>query len=364
MSEKLNIPEPHEETVEAKDLSAMTKEELEGLCRSLLNRLKDAIPQVEADVPQEEVAPQVEEAAPQVEEAAPQVEEAAPHVKETAPQVEEAAAHVEEDAPHVEEAAPLVEEAAPLVEEAALDLEETAPQAPEVCDVSPSASTSLNPSTIAELVQKKEANELRQEDLFSMFLLTAQETLTHSQKIVDLEKRLEEAESRIDKIEVVTGETASIADTIPEAPLPGDLEGMDQLEVAMTDEVPETLEVFAEVRVDMEEVVEGTPKIDDSPTEVADNPAEALASPPETDDSPVESRDSPGEAGDSPVEAADSLDEAEDSPAQVADSPAEEEDITTQIELAEKSNTRVTRKRTKVTFCQFLHTYIDKFYNM
>ena len=101
----------------------------------------------------------------------------------------------------------------------------------------------------------------------------------------------------------------------------------------------------------MEEVVEGTPKIDDSPTEVADNPAEALACPPETDDSPVESRDSPGEAGDSPVEAADSLDEAEDSPAQVADSPAEEEDITTQIELAEKSNTRVTRKRTKVTVC-------------
>jgi len=207
-------------------------------------------------------------------------------------------------------------------------------------------SSSLNPSTIAELVQKKEANELTQEDLFSMFLLTAQESLTNGQKIVDLEKRLEETEARIEKIEVVSGETASIADTVPEV-------CQEDVEAPLEEVVPENAasEEAALEEVASEEAAEQL-EVPAAPSTSAETEAENVVEKEADNSSADEVVISSADIGVSPDE------EIMESPAQNAEDPAEtvstpnevvEEDITALIEKAEKTNTRSTRKRAKAS---------------
>jgi hypothetical protein len=452
------------------DLSVKTREELEELCRSLLNRMKATSSQdsvtakitdqseeaalggsadqveeeekevAEADTVEVEPITHVEETAILVEESAipsgqpaPQEEEPAcqlaqevesaiqevlvPLVDEPALQVDEPSAkeleNAIQDEPALEVDEPAAEEAknatqdesAPQIEESASQLKESSQSEEPACEeddaTTPTQDTevasidmvtvpeieaggedaetptsgkfsySLDPSTIAELVQRKEADKLTKEDLFNMFLLTAQASISNGQKIVDLEKRLEETEARIEKIEVVTScDAVSVADTLPEvcledlqaasqevAPLEAAseqaaseeaglekdaLEEVSAEEAAEQLEVPEIQSISATVQAELpaENVVE---------TEAEDGPAkEALDSsvnieeklPEEIMESPV---DKPAEAIDTPEENSKDLEESVTSPIEVA-----EEDITTQIEQVEKTNTRVTRKRAKV----------------
>jgi len=452
------------------DLSVKTREELEELCRSLLNRMKatssqdsvtakitdqseeaalggsaDQVEEEEKEVAEadnvevepithvEETAILVEESAipsgqpaPQEEEPACQLaqevesaiqEQLVPLVDESVLQVDEPSAKevenaiqdepaLEVDEPAAEEAENATEdESAPQIEESASQLKESSqPEEPaceeddattpaediEVASVdkvtvpeieaggedaetptSGKFSYSLDPSTIAELVQRKEADKLTKEDLFNMFLLTAQESISNGQKIVDLEKRLEETEARIEKIEVVTScDAVSVADTLPEvcledlqaasqevAPLEAAseeaaseeaglekdaLEEVSAEEAAEQLEVPEAQSISATVQAELpaENVVE-TEAEDGLAKEALDSSVDIEEKlPEEIMESPV---DKPAEAIDTPEENSKDLEESVTSPIEVA-----EEDITTQIEQVEKTNTRVTRKRAKV----------------
>merc|ERR1712128_313055 len=155
-------------------------------------------PVVEAAVEEAEVEEAVEEAAP--EEAA--VEEVAP--VEEAP-VEEAPV---EAAPV--EVAPV--DAAPVAEEL---VEETPVEA--AADETESQSAGLDPSSISELLAKNEQGQLSQQEFFRIFLVSVQNSLTTNQRLSDVEKKLEETDGRLEKLEV-TGDSVSIAATEPEKP--------------------------------------------------------------------------------------------------------------------------------------------------
>merc|ERR1712008_327470 len=152
----------------------------------------------EAVVEEAEVEEPVEEAAQ--EEAA--VEEVAP--VEEAP-VEEAPV---EAAPV--EVAPV--EAAPVAEEL---VEETPVEA--AADETESQSAGLDPSSISGLLAKNEQGQLSQQEFFRIFLVSVQNSLTTNQRLSDVEKKLEETDGRLEKLEV-TGDSVSIAATEPEKP--------------------------------------------------------------------------------------------------------------------------------------------------
>lgn len=60
----------------------------------------------------------------------------------------------------------------------------------------------VNTLSILDLMQMKKTGELDQEELYRIFLTSAQNDISQSQKISELEKRLEDAEARIEKLEV------------------------------------------------------------------------------------------------------------------------------------------------------------------
>ena len=60
----------------------------------------------------------------------------------------------------------------------------------------------VNSLSILDLIQTKKTGELDQEELYRIFLISAQNDISQSQKISELEKRLEDAEARIEKLEV------------------------------------------------------------------------------------------------------------------------------------------------------------------
>merc|ERR1712086_884406 len=105
-----------------------------------------------------------------------------------------------------------VEEAAP--EEAAV--EEVAP-VEAAADETESQSAGLDPSSISELLAKNEQGQLSQQEFFRIFLVSVQNSLTTNQRLSDVEKKLEETEARVEKLEV-TGDSVSIAATEPEKP--------------------------------------------------------------------------------------------------------------------------------------------------
>merc|ERR1711936_697745 len=147
-----------------------------GKKAELIERIKEARAATTVPVLEEEVT-QTEEAVP-VEEVT-EVEEATPVAETVA---------VEEEAP-VEESVPAevtsVEEAAPVEEEATNNAE--------------TSSVTLDPSSISELVAKNEQGLLSQQEFFKIFLISVQNSLTTNQRLSAVEKKLEEAESRLEK---------------------------------------------------------------------------------------------------------------------------------------------------------------------
>merc|ERR1711892_545914 len=153
------------------------------------------------------VAEPVVEAA--VEEAVVEEAEVEEPVEEAAP--EEAA--VEEVTPV--EAAPVEVapvDAAPVAEE---HVEETPVEA--AADETESQSAGLDPSSISELLAKNEQGQLSQQEFFRIFLVSVQNSLTTNQRLSDVEKKLEETDGRLEKLEV-TGDSVPIAATEPEKP--------------------------------------------------------------------------------------------------------------------------------------------------
>merc|ERR1711936_959842 len=147
-----------------------------GKKAELIERIKEARAATTVPVLEEEVT-QTEEAVP-VEEVT-EVEEATPVAETVA---------VEEEAP-VEESVPAevtsVEEAAPVEEEATNNAE--------------TSSVTLDPSSISELVAKNEQGLLSQQEFFKIFLISVRNSLTTNQRLSAVEKKLEEAESRLEK---------------------------------------------------------------------------------------------------------------------------------------------------------------------
>merc|ERR1712142_140495 len=72
---------------------------------------------------------------------------------------------------------------------------------------------SMDSSMIDELIKKNDSGDLTQDELFRAFIMSAHSSLSQSQKIADIEKRLEDAEARLEKVEVVVDDNASNADT-------------------------------------------------------------------------------------------------------------------------------------------------------
>jgi len=72
----------------------------------------------------------------------------------------------------------------------------------------------LDQDLISALLAKNEKGEMTQQDFFRVFLMSVQNGLSTNHRLSAIEKKLEDAESRIEKIEI-TGETASLT-TEPE----------------------------------------------------------------------------------------------------------------------------------------------------
>merc|ERR1712059_218727 len=79
---------------------------------------------------------------------------------------------------------------------------------------------------------KNEAGTMSQQDFFRIFLVSVQNSLTTNQRLAGMEKRLEETDSRLDKIEVV-GNAAS------EAPIEEVVEAEEPAESPPEEETPE-----------------------------------------------------------------------------------------------------------------------------
>merc|ERR1712106_670550 len=129
--------------------------------------------------------------------------------------LEEAVVEEAEVEEPVEEAAPeeaAVEEIAPVEE---VPVEEAPVEA--AADETESQSAGLDPSSISELLAKNEQGQLSQQEFFRIFLVSVQNSLTTNQRLSDVEKKLEETEARVEKLEV-TGDSVSIAATEPEKP--------------------------------------------------------------------------------------------------------------------------------------------------
>merc|ERR1712086_1144036 len=179
-----------------------------GKKAELIERITEArLAAKEAVVEEPVVEAAVEEAVVEEAEVEEPVEEAAPEeaaVEEIAP-VEEAPV---EAAPV--EVAPV--DAAPVAEKL---VEETPVEA--AADETESQSAGLDPSSISELLAKNEQGQLSQQEFFRIFLVSVQNSLTTNQRLSDVEKKLEETDARIEKLEV-TGDSVSIAATEPEKP--------------------------------------------------------------------------------------------------------------------------------------------------
>jgi len=222
-----SVTEAVEEVAELEEdgpLEEWTVKELKEECKTLgvadkgkkaelIERITEArLAAKEAVVEEPVVEAAVEEAVVEEAEVEEPVEEAAPEeaaVEEVAP-VEEAPV---EEAPV--EAAPVEVapvDAAPVAEEL---VEETPVEA--AADETESQSAGLDPSSISELLAKNEQGQLSQQEFFRIFLVSVQNSLTTNQRLSDVEKKLEETEARVEKLEV-TGDSVSIAATEPEKP--------------------------------------------------------------------------------------------------------------------------------------------------
>merc|ERR1712086_588880 len=84
-------------------------------------------------------------------------------------------------------------------------------------DETESQSAGLDPSSISELLAKNQQLKKKQQEFFRIFLVSVQNSLTTNQRLSDVEKKLEETEARVEKLEV-TGDSVSIAATEPEKP--------------------------------------------------------------------------------------------------------------------------------------------------
>ena len=71
-----------------------------------------------------------------------------------------------------------------------------------VSDEALKESETVHTLSILDLMQTKKTGELDQEELYRILLTSAQNNISQSQKISELEKRLEDAEARIEKLEV------------------------------------------------------------------------------------------------------------------------------------------------------------------
>merc|ERR1711892_461136 len=121
-----------------------------------------------------------------------------PVVEET-PEAEEEVAVIEEETPAAEEAPEETIEPEAVVEDTKA--------APILAD--------LDSSSIAELMAKNEQGEMSQKDFFRVFLVSVKNNLTTNQRLADIEKRLDDTDSRLEKIEVVEN-APSEAPTEPE----------------------------------------------------------------------------------------------------------------------------------------------------
>merc|ERR1712086_718784 len=165
--------------------------------------------------------------------------------------VEEAVVEEAEVEEPVEEAAPeeaAVEEVAPVeeapVEEAPVEAAPVKVAPVEAAaDETESQSAGLDPSSISELLAKNEQGQLSQQEFFRIFLVSVQNSLTTNQRLSDVEKKLEETEARVEKLEV-TGDSVSIAATEPEKPAEEDAaeEQMEETDITSLVEKKEKLQ--------------------------------------------------------------------------------------------------------------------------
>jgi len=109
-----------------------------------------------------------------------------------------------------------------------------------------STSAGLDPSSISDLLAKNEQGQLSQQEFFRIFLISVQNSLTTNQRLSDIEKKLEEAEARLEKVEVA-GDTLSTVATEPD----------NQPEV----EEPQPTEAVKETEVDITALVEEAEKL-------------------------------------------------------------------------------------------------------
>merc|ERR1719188_1641882 len=76
----------------------------------------------------------------------------------------------------------------------------------------------LTPTSISDLIVKNDNNQMTQKEFFKVLLMGLQQNITTKQKLIEIEKRLEDTDSRLEKLEVVE-KAASEAPTEPE-PVP------------------------------------------------------------------------------------------------------------------------------------------------
>jgi len=112
----------------------------------------------------------------------------------------------------------------------------------------------LDPSSISELLAKNEQGLLSQQEFFKIFLISVQNSLTTNQRLSAVEKKLEEAESRLEKVEVV-GDSVSVTATEPEK----QVEEVAEAGTDATEESPVTEE--ASMEQDITSLVENAEKL-------------------------------------------------------------------------------------------------------
>merc|ERR1712212_191055 len=136
-------------------------------------------------------------------------------IKESRSTSQEVAVEAVADTPEIAEEEVAAEEApveeapveeAPVAESTGEDTQAPAEEAN--ADETESQSAGLDPSSISELLAKNEQGQLSQQEFFRIFLVSVQNSLTTNQRLSDVEKKTEELEARLEKVEVA-GDSAS-----------------------------------------------------------------------------------------------------------------------------------------------------------
>merc|ERR1712106_1289433 len=126
---------------------------------------------------------------------------------------ETAAEEIAVEAPEIEAPETVKEITEPEAEEAdsiATEVTET-----EAIDTADAEDFELTDSSISDLIIKNDNNQMTQKEFFKVFLMGLQQNITTKQKLIKIEKRLEDTDTRLEELEIVET-AASEAPTEPE----------------------------------------------------------------------------------------------------------------------------------------------------